>query len=361
MNIEILNLINQRFIEALFIILQQTCFLQRMDKNLDYEIYYESHRQLFNQGYLLPQRKTLLTRIVKLSAARSKDLYIEIGNMSFKSGQFQKALVQLKRAAIINPINYWAHFGLAEAYLRFEKENEAFSSLRMALCLSPTGIPMYQRQVIEILKERGKFDDLESFYQETVNMLPDTRSVGDLYHGGAGALVTLNEYPKAFEMYRKALETDQIKSHYHSDYALALYDKGLFEEAIVQFEHAEKLDPGNKFFLNNRVFLNYCLGRPQKAFEELEDIIANGLLTSGTYPNFILVLYHLDKDEEMINNYRDIFRQNIGEDGLALQSMYEEAFGITQKILEREDIDEETREFNTKKMKGLNLVLSFIN
>lgn len=69
----------------------------------------------------------------------------------------------------------------------------------------------------------------------------------------------------------------------------------------------------------------------------------------------------MEKDEEVINRYRDILQQNYTGDGPMLRSMYEEAHRITWVILENDYIDEETREFNTKKIEAINFVLSLIN
>jgi len=140
-----------------------------------------------------------------------------------------------------------------------------------------------------------------------------------------------------------------------------LYHGGEFEEARVQFDKHTEWNPANSTLVNNMAFMTYCSGRLQEAFEEMEGIIADEKVSSATYSNFILVLYHMGKDEEEINRYKDLFIQNLGENGPALKSMYEKALRITHKILERDDIDEETIKFNKKKIEAINLVLSFIN
>ena len=321
--------------------------------------FHQSAVSLPLEGNFLYQRKTLYTRILKLSPAENYYAYAEIGRIFFESGQLQKSLVQLKKAISINPDSSFAQIYLAKVFFKLEKENEAFSGLKKALCFDPWDSRAHNF-VIKTFLEREKLESIDSFYQEIAETLNDLKFVAKLYYGSAQALVASDEYSKALEMYKKAFETDQMSSGEHFEYGMALYHEGFFEEAIAQFEHVKRLDPTNNVAFNNAAHLQYCLGSLQKAFEEYEHIIENGLLTVGTYSNFILVLFHMDKDEDVINHYRDIFQQNLGDTVPTLKWMYEEALRIIQVKLEKDDIDEETRNFNTKKIKGINLVLSFL-
>ena len=152
-----------------------------------------------------------------------------------------------------------------------------------------------------------------------------------------------------------------MEDYYHESYGLALYHEGLFGGSIVQFEHAWRLNSTEKLTFNNIVHLNYCLGRVEKALEGFEEIFKNGLEAHYTYSNYILVLYHLEKDEEMINKYKELLQPFIQSHRNALLKIYQEELRITQAILEKDGIDGKTKEFNQKELKGINLVLSFIN
>ena len=147
----------------------------------------------------------------------------------------------------------------------------------------------------------------------------------------------------------------------HYDYGVALYYEGYFEEALFHFEHARNLNPESNHALNNIAHLNYCLGRVQKAREEYEYIIENKLQTTLTYANFLLVMYHLDTDEEGIEQYKGTLEPYILSNGSMLSKLLKEQLKITQVLLEKVDLDEKTREFNQKKIESINLVLSFIN
>lgn len=328
-----------------------------MRKYLDRQVYHEINDQLADEPNSWPKRKVLHSRILKLSG---DSLYKSIGMALFESGQFQKSLIPLKRVTIIRPKDADAQAKLAQAFFKLERDKEAFSCLQKALCIYPISYEIQQTTIWE-LQERDRLDDLSSFYQDIANMLADKKSISSLYFTCAEILAHKHQFSPAFEMYQKAIETDPMQSHYHYQYAMSLYHEGLFEEAIVQFEHVTRLCPKNNLAFNNIAHIKYCLGRLEEAYEDFEYIIANGLVSAGTYSNFILVLYHLDKDEEVIEKYKELLLSDLANTGFVLRGMYQEALRITGAILEKDDIDEKTREFNTKKIKALNLVLSFLN
>jgi len=329
-----------------------------MNQSLDSGIY--SGRTDLLGTDLINQRRVLHTRILKLSLNEDDQPYMELGEELFDSAQFQKSIFPFKRAAIIKPENSYAQVMLAKAFFKLDKENEAYCSIKKALSLCPRDSQVHQF-LIETLEEKHRLQNLESFSKEIVNMIADPIEIPFFYFGSAEALVRYNKYPQALVSYRKAVESNSSDYYHYYNYGLALYREGLFEEAIVQFERVKSLDPSVKLAWNNVAHLYYCLGRVQKAREEFEYIIANGLEVHVIYSNFLLVLHHLDQDEEVINKYKDLFQPYVISHHYVLPKLYKEELRITEAILQRDEIDEKTREFNAKKLKGINFVLSFLN
>ncbi len=107
--------------------------------------------------------------------------------------------------------------------------------------------------------------------------------------------------------------------------------------------------------------VNYCIGRVEEALEGFEYIIENELKSVSTYANFILVLLHLDQDEEVITQYKDLLQLDINIYRGELRNRYNEELRVTQVVLQKEDLDEKTKDFNAKKLKGINTLLSFLN
>lgn len=66
------------------------------------------------------------------------------------------------------------------------------------------------------------------------------------------------------------------------------------------------------------------------------------------------MLYHIDKEEEEINKYKDLLMPYMQTHRKELLNIYNEELRITQMILQKDNIDEKFREFNTKKLKGVN-------
>jgi len=285
-----------------------------------------------------------------------------IGEEFLKSGQPQKSILPFKKATILNPYSFSAQSDLAEALLSLDKENEAFSSIKKGLSFNPSDLNLH-KFLIRTLERKQRLEDIGSFSEEIADMIENPNSIPNFYFASAEALVHCEKFSQALLMYKKAFMENgppvAYNQHYH--YGLALYHEGRFEEALVQFGRVKELNPNVKQAWNSTAHINYCLGRVQKAKEEFEYIIQNGLEINSTHSNFLLVLLHLGESEEMINQSKERLGQLIASYRFSnFQSLYQKELKITKTILQRDDIDEKTREFNMKKLEGINFLLSFI-
>ncbi len=332
-----------------------------MDKEIDDQLYYDSYREFNSEVSLSPQRRVILTRILKLDASRPDFAYHVNGEELRGLGQFQKSIIAFKRATIIDPENYAAQENLTNTLFKLEKEDEAFYSIKKALSLDPASHRLH-RFLIETLGNKHRLEDLESFLKEILDMTTDPKSIPIFYYASAQALFSYQKYPQALVMYKKAIE-NYLSMGYgeYIRYGITFYHKGLFEEAIIQFEHTLESVPNDKVALNHIAHVNYCLGKVEKAREEFEFIIDNGLETHVTYSHFLLVLYHLGEDEEIINQYKNRLEPSVFPCGIRVSGMYHDLLKVTQKALERDDVDENMKEFHRKKQEGINLVMSFLN
>ncbi len=217
-----------------------------MNKNLDLRKYHELESRIETDFH---QRKVLRTRIIKFSFIKIEETYLHIGEELFYSGKYQKSITPLKRATIISPRETDAQILHAKAFFELQKENEAYSSIKTALSLSPQDDQVHQF-LIETLEEQHRLEDLESFSKEIANMIKDPEEIPLFYFETAEALKRCGKHPQAFLNYEKAFESDSMKDYHHYSYGLALHHQGLFEEAIVQFEQTRKLNPSNKLAFN---------------------------------------------------------------------------------------------------------------
>ena len=330
-----------------------------MDKSADSAIY-DEFKDHIDQVTESDGTKVLQTRLLKLSVSDDDKeySYAAIGRELFESGQFQKSLAPLKKVLIINPLNEDAQLNLAKALFKLEKEDEAFSAIKKALSLRPESCGLHSF-LVEKLEEKDRLADLESVSKEIIEMIDDQKSTPVFYRASGMALLEQDRLPQALVTYRKGTKDDtQLTYENHYDYGCLLYYSGLFEEALVQFEHAKSLNPDSKSTVNYIALLNYCVGRVEKAKEEFEHILQSGLEINTTQANLYLVLAHIDENSEATQQYRDSLKQFITPEGSHIRLRLVEQLELTQGILERDDIDEKTKEFNEKKLKAINFVLS---
>ena len=307
------------------------------------------------------ERKVYQTRMLKLCPNQYSSVYGQLRMALLDLGQSQKAIIYIKKAISIRPQRSEITLSLAKALWNLQKDNECFSCLKEALSFSPTSWDLHSF-LIKTLEQQDKFEEIESFYQDIVNQLTDPKDLPLFYYESALVLEHYNKYSHALRSFKKVIESGIQQDHYfHYQYAMALHHEGEFEEAIVQFEHTWRLSPDDKLARNQIAYLHYCLGRVKKALEGLEKIVENGLGMYATYSHFLLILYHLDEDEKVIDKYKSLVKPYIRTDSLKLRNLYKEEVRLTERILDRNDIDEETRRFNEKKLEGLEMALSLIN
>ncbi len=332
-----------------------------MDKETDSDIYFSS-KMYWQNRFQLTERKVYQTRMLKLCPYQYSSIYKEIGKTLLDSGQSQKAIIYLEKAIMIKPDDSRISFNLAKALLEVQKEEECFSCLKKAFSFSPKDWDLHSF-LIKTLEQLDRFGEIESFYQQTIDQLPDPKDPPLFYFESAQVLTHYNKYSQALQSFKKAIESGiKQDDNFHRKYAMALHlGGGEFEEAIVQYEKALILNPANKFTSNHKAFLHYCTGRVKKALEELEIITESGFGVYVTYSHFLLIMYHLDQDERVINNYKNLVQPYLRTNTLVLRRLYKDEVKVTERILDKDDIDEETREFNEKKLEALDMILSFIN
>jgi len=323
-----------------------------MDKNVDSRIY----KNLRQRQPSLEKQAIVFTRVIKLNAVKRENSYCKWGNLLFESNQYEKSLFLFRKASIIDPNKTSPIYQRAKAFIMIGKYNQGLVCLQEYLKLFPNTESAH-RLLVKALQEQNRLNELEAFYQKTVtnSLAPEWLDI--LYCRAAESLVEINRHSLALEFYKKV---DLLPSAYQEDYAMLLYHERQFEEAIMVFECFIEKGSTHKQYYNNITFLNYLAGRVEKALEGLGYILANDLNSSATYSNIILVLYHLNEDEDEILVYKDRLQRKIGSDREKLQKMYQQEIELTQMSLDKES-DEKVKQFNVQKVKSLNFVIDLIS
>ncbi len=342
------------------------------DKSLDLQIYRDLARRPSIKNDLERKRRVLQTRILKLSPKDSNDSYERIGKLLFDAGKIKRCIFQLKKAIIVSP--YFlpkTHIALATAFRRLKKYDQCISVIQKGLDYHPKNHELH-RFSIKTLDELGKTKDFDSFYQGIAKIMKDPANISTLYFKIAELLASCGRYDKAVPNYQRAVETNTLQSSselFFSRYTQALIRAGRVEKAINQFEQILKTDPNHRFSLSKRAYCYYLLGKVEKAFEEFEYIIQNNLHVEDDYGGttflpFVLVLYHLEKDEKIIKQYKERIHLHMNsiEKRDELKSFYSQEELLTRHflILNSNRVDKETKEFHVKKQQALNKVIGFI-
>jgi len=138
-----------------------------------------------------------------------------------------------------------------------------------------------------------------------------------------------------------------------------LFIKTFYQEALREFDKVIELDPFHHIAYNNSAFMKYNLGNVSEAISDLESVIENNREIYATYSNMILCKYHLNPNEEVIQPYIEKLRLDIASNGENLKKIYNQDLQLAEKKL-TENLDEETKEFNLRRLSGVKFVLSLI-
>ncbi len=333
-----------------------------MNKNLDFAIYNESWHLWLQDNpeaqSLMKKNKVLLSRSIKLSSDRTREAYRTWGNLYADFNDYPKSLVKLKRALAQKPNSSGIIQEVADMLNLLKMHEKALSYQKKALELTTDRVSVHS-QFLKTIKLLDKLEDFEIYYEEFLNHHPAQRINSNFYYAKAEALVGLQKHAHSLESYKKSVELDPDDHNAYFQYGMALYHESFMKEALNAFEKVVVLEPTNKHAYNNVAFLNYNQGHINEAISALEYIVENELEIYATYSNLILMNFHVHQNQEAIMHFYEKLKPYIDADYEILIQIYNEDLRLTEQKL-TEELDDETKDFNLKKLSGLKLVLSLI-
>ena len=221
----------------------------------------------------------------------------ELGKAYLRSGEFEKARVELEAARQIDAQNAPAHFLLSQVYSRLGKledarrESEAYVALskqgsapddplREARSLAATGNLTGSEQLVRrylethqssadghyllgylLFKQRNAKASLAEYTEAARYRKP---TAADL-EAVASDYVLLHDYPDAARWFAKAVEWDPQNFRTRYFLARALYNENRFDDAVRVFEECLKLDPKSVKAKDNQGLAYEGLGRMEEA------------------------------------------------------------------------------------------------
>jgi len=326
-----------------------------MNKEIDYQFYSAKWNHQTPKG-----KEVSFTRALKLDLdqIKTRNVYKSWGDLYEDLHDHPKSLLKFKRVLVIDPNSDQIANQIASSLEKLNMPEEALVYSFKALKITPTSYGAH-KNVLQRLKRLNKFEELESQSEEFLNKNPTIRNNSTFHYIQAEMLTRENEYLLALPSYRKAIEISPYSASFHFQYGMALYHETFYQEALREFDKVIELDPFHHIAYNNSAFMKYNLGNVSEAISDLESVIENNREIYATYSNMILCKYHLNPNEEVIQPYIEKLRLDIASNGENLKKIYNQDLQLAEKKL-TENLDEETKEFNLRRLSGVKFVLSLI-
>lgn len=165
----------------------------------------------------------------------NKEIPLKIGEIYFQQGFLEKSIELYDIAIQIDKKNVKAYHRKAEALMDLVKLEEAKETLYKALDISSDNIVTHNL-LGSVYMKMGKFGAGLNYFEIQLEKYPHEQS---LYANLANHLVSVGEYERAEEYYRKVLNFKPDEKTVHSNMLMSMhYDPGKSKEEIFQ-EHLE--------------------------------------------------------------------------------------------------------------------------
>jgi len=162
-----------------------------------------------------------------------------LGEFYIQSGKIREALPLLERAQRVNPSSYDNGYDLAMAYLLIGRLGEARQLVQTMLRSKNTG--ELHNLLAQIEEKDGKFVAAANEFGSAAHMDP---SEDNLFDWGSELLVH-RTYEPAIDVFREATRLYPNAPRLQIGLGMALYSRGIYEEAIRALLNAADLSPSD--------------------------------------------------------------------------------------------------------------------
>jgi len=221
------------------------------------------------------------------------DAYFTLGNIYFRLNQFGTAITYFRQSLALKPDDIFAALNIANCYLKMGQSGEAEKFL---LEFSRKGFPDSQIYFLlgNIKFFEQKYDEAINYYQECLNLNPDSASALN----ALGAVSTLRgELEKAETYLQRALQINPELTNANYNLAQVYELKGMTEKAIEAYRQELVHTPRHFKASFNLARLYRLLGETQ----EEERLLRVCLQTDPTFPltYFYLARILLNQGKEL--------------------------------------------------------------
>jgi len=224
---------------------------------------------------------------------RNRMAWLLKGQAQYYDGKFQEALDSLKQLRSMEASgSNLGRMELAQTYWRLGFYNDAVNELQAMVQADP-GNQTARDMLIKMLKSRGRWEDLERFYDDTIKAYP--KEVRFYIEGGQAALqlgrlyATRNQASRASRQYDKALrlmvdgfkvsqETKQNQKMVFNGLIMVMLQRGQYQEVLQLADQGLQQWPNDVDIMLQKAEAVYRLNREQEAlnlFENLLNVVAD--------------------------------------------------------------------------------------
>lgn len=163
-----------------------------------------------------------------------------VGTIDVKEGEFQEGAVYYERSLALAPRDVFAHVGLGNAYEGMGKVAEAEDELQKALALAPLNVGAHNH-LGQLYYNQGNYAEAGGQFKLSVETRPTVWG----YSGVAIVDWQRGNRAGALENFHWAEELDPTDSRPYLLLGVLESAAGNTADAIRQFKHSLKVDPGN--------------------------------------------------------------------------------------------------------------------
>ena len=235
--------------------------------------------------------------------------YFKLGNIFFKTKDYEQPLENYEKANNVNPSNEAAICNCGVVLERLDRFEEAISCYNKAIAINPEfgnaykclGIAYYNKQM---WKEAIKA------YRSAIKLPPVTYA---MYSMLGDAYFKNGMIKKAEEQYKMAIKLNPMADTAYASLGEVYMSNGKLKKAVKQYEVAVGINPQNIFAKFQLGYHSLCIGDIQKAesvFSEVLEFDENDKDALVNLGHIYLIQNNLDYAKELYSKSKILFQDD---------------------------------------------------
>ena len=256
------------------------------------------------------------------------------------NGEYEKALVPIRRLVEQFPDKQLYHFSLGIALRMVGQYEEALEETRKAIELEPKN-PHYHNSLAISLHEMKKYEEAEAEVRKAIELEPENAR----YHNSLAVILhSMERYEEALEERRRAVTLEPENARYHDQLGVTLYEMKRYSEAADEVHKAIEIEPENADFHHSLAVTLHAMKRYEEALEERRRAVTLEPENARYHHQLGVTLHDMERYEEAEAEKRraiELEPENAyyhNQLGVTLHEMkkYEEAEAEKRKAVEQE-------------------------